>query len=111
MLLILALPVQSFASAAMLGCMMPPPDAMQPVAMADDMMADCHASSDQPDTPATSHNCNHCAACALASALPIPAASSTPVVPIADCFAAQPAAAFSGFIPDGPERPPRPVLA
>ena len=106
MLLILALPVQSFASAAMLGCMMPPPDAMQPVAM-----ADCHASSDQPDTPATSHNCNHCAACALASALPIPAASSTPVVPIADCFAAQPAAAFSGFIPDGPERPPRPVLA
>jgi len=111
MLLILALPVQSFASAAMLGCMMPPTDAMQPVAMTDDMMADCHASSDQPGTPSTSHNCNHCAACALASSLPIPAAGSTPVVPVAVCFVAQPAAAFSGFIPDGPERPPRPFLA
>lgn len=111
MLLILALPVQSFAAAAMLGCMMPPPDAMRPVAMADDMMAGCHASSAQPDTPSPSHNCNHCAACALASALPIPAAGSPPVVPVAVRFVSQPVAAFSGFIPDGPERPPRPVLA
>lgn len=111
MLLILALPVQSFASAAMLGCMMPHPDAMQPVAMADDMMAGCHAPSDQPDTPSTSHNCKHCAACALASALPIPATGNMPVAPIVVRFVAQPAAVFSGFIPDSPERPPRSFLA
>jgi len=111
MLLMLTLPLQAVASAAMLGCMLAHPAGSEPSAMADEMMAGCHESSDRPDTPTTSHNCTHCAVCALASALAIPVADSTPVVPLTVRFLSQPDAEFSGFIPDGPERPPRPFLA
>lgn len=106
MVLMLTLPVQGFAYSGMQACLFSDQGAADPVAMADEAMADCHAHD-----PSTQHECKFCAACALASALPIEFARSTPVVPIAHSFAPQPAASFSGFIPDGPERPPRAPLA
>jgi len=108
MLLMLALPVQTFASAAMLGCATSHQAAAAPMAMADDTMAGCH--EPEPSAP-TSHDCKHCTACALASALPIPAADPSTATPVRESFAAHPAASFSGFVPEGPERPPRSDLA
>jgi hypothetical protein len=108
LLLMLALPVQTFASAAMLGCATSHQAAVAPMAMADDGMAGCH----EPEESApTSHDCKHCTACALASALPIPATDTPAVMPVGESFAAQPATSFSGFVPEGPERPPRPTFA
>jgi hypothetical protein len=111
LLLMLALPVQTFASAAMLGCGSFSHQAMveHQVAVADEAMAACH--EPEQDVPSTQHNCKHCAACALASALPIPAADIPAVMPVRQGFASHPAAVFSGFVPEGPERPPRPDLA
>ena len=109
--LMLTLPLQAFASAAMLGCMVAHPAELQQSAMAEERMAGCHASSDPSDAPSASHDCKQCAACALAAALAIPVAEITPVVPLAVRFLSQPDAEFSGFIADGPERPPRPFLA
>lgn len=110
MLLMLALPLQTFASASMLGCAFSQPAAVDPMTMADAMMAGCHE-PEQPDSPPAQHDCKHCAACALASVLPVPVADSVAIMPVVHRFASQPAALFSGFIPDGPERPPRPALA
>ncbi len=105
MLLMLALPLQALASAAMLGCGTPAHQAMMgSMAMADEAMTGCH---EQPDVPSTQHDCKHCAACALGGALPIPAATVPAIVPAPVRFIAHSAASFSGFIPDGPERPPR----
>jgi hypothetical protein len=112
LLLMLALPLQTFASAAMQSCMAPHPVLPEQVAMADAMMVDCHEHKQSDNAPAQPHNCKHCAVCALASALPVPAAADTPaIVPATMRFIAHPAASFSGFIPDGPERPPRTPLA
>jgi len=110
MLLMLTLPVQAFAYAAMQGCSIPDQGAAEHMAMPGEAMAHCHEPA-QPDSPSPQHECKFCAACGLASALPIEFAGSTPVVPIVRGFGAQPAASFSGFIPDGPERPPRTTLA
>jgi len=99
----LALPLQALASASMLGCTFSHP-------AADVMMADCHE-PEQPDSPPAQHDCKHCAACALASALPVPVTDSVVIMPLRHRFTPTPATAFSGFIPDGPERPPRPFLA
>jgi hypothetical protein len=111
LLLMLALPLQTFASAsAMLGCPGSQPVTAEPAAMADEMMADCHEHK-QSDGAPVQHNCKHCAACALAAALPVPAAAASAIVPTATRFISYPAASFSGFIPDGPERPPRVSLA
>ena len=109
-LMMLALPVQTFASAAMLDCTFTDQAAMAPMAMAGEMMAGCHEPQ-QPDSPPAQHNCKHCAACALASVLPIPATDRAAVVPVSIHFLSQPAASFSGFVPSGPERPPRAFLA
>ena len=114
MLLMLALPMQAFAYTAMQVCLFSDRAAAEPMAMpgeAMEGMAGCHTMPDQPHRPPLQHECKYCAACALASALPIEFAAGTRVVPIAHRFALQPAAAFSGFIPDGPDRPPRPFLA
>jgi putative hemolysin len=112
LLLMLALPLQTFASAAMQSCMAPHPVLPEQVAMADAMMADCHEHKQSDSAPAQQHNCKHCAVCALASALPVPAAADTlAIVPATTRFISHPAASFSGFIPDGPERPPRTSLA
>jgi hypothetical protein len=110
MLLMLALPVQTLASAAMLGCSLQDQAAVAPMAMADAMTVSCHE-PEQPDTPPAQHDCKHCATCALASALPIPAADTLAVMPVRQNFTSRPAASFSGFVPDGPERPPRTHLA
>jgi hypothetical protein len=112
MLLMLALPLQTFASAAMLVCSASSHQAMteQQVAMADGAMAACHEPDRQPETPPTQHDCKHCGACALGVALPIPVAA-TAIMPALIRFSSHPAASFSGFIPDGPERPPRISLA
>ncbi|MDZ7585017.1 MAG: hypothetical protein U0938_09340 [Thiobacillus sp.] len=104
-LMMLALPVQTFASAAMLDCTFTDQAAMAPMAM-----AGCHEPQ-QPDSPPAQHDCKHCAACALASVLPIPATDRAAVVPGSIHFLSQPAASFSGFVPSGPERPPRHFLA
>jgi hypothetical protein len=109
-LMMLALPVQTFASAAMLDCTFTDQAAMAPMAMAGETMAGCHEPQ-QPDSPLTQHNCKHCAACALAAVLPIPVTDRAAVVPVSIHFLSQPAASFSGFVPSGPERPPRASLA
>jgi hypothetical protein len=102
--LMLILPLQAFASASMLGCMLVPVPAQvdaEPM-----LTAGCHE-SEQPDSTPTPHNCKHCAICALATALPIPHGASLALVPTTLRFMMQPEAPFSGFIPDSPERPPR----
>lgn len=106
-LLMLALPLEAFASASMLGCLFQQPAA---VAMADAMMAGCHEPV-QPDSPPAQHDCKHCAACALGSVLPALVNDSVAIMPLRHGFIPSPASAFSGFIPEGPERPPRPFLA
>jgi len=122
--MMLALPVQAFASAAMLDCAFTDQAAVAPMAMAGETMAmagetmamagetmaGCHEPA-QPDSPPAQHDCKHCAACALAAALPIPATDRAAVVPASIHFLSQPAASFSGFVPSGPERPPRAFLA
>ncbi len=114
MLLMLTLPVQALAYSAMQACMVldqgaAAQQAMPGEAMSMDM-AGCHT-PEQPHSPPAQHECKFCAACALAAALPIGFAESAPIVPLQHRFVLQPAASFSGFIPDGPERPPRPFLA
>ncbi|MDO9466326.1 MAG: hypothetical protein Q7J36_03400 [Thiobacillus sp.] len=108
MLLMLALPLQTFASAAMMACALPHQAATAQMALADEAIAGCHESE---PSPSSSHNCKHCTACALASALPIPAAHVPSLIPLGEHFAPHPAARLSGFVPEGPERPPRPTLA
>ncbi len=105
----LAVPLQTFASVAMLDCLVAPSPAAaaQPV---DAAMADCHEQEQQPGSPSASSDCAHCAACALASALPIPAAGVASPAPAAHRYTPHPAVAFGVFVPDGPERPPRPDL-
>lgn len=100
----LVLPVQTFAAAAMLVCAsahQTPPGQMT---AAGEAMAGCH----EPEpAPLQSHDCKHCTLCALASALPIPAADPAHGIALAPRFLPSPAVQFGGFIPDGPERPPR----
>lgn len=109
--MMLALPLQTFASAALMGCEFTAQlKAGQQMAMADANMAGCHE-REQPDNPPSQHNCKHCTACALASTLPVPVAVTPVIEPVPDSFSAQPTVSFDGFIPDGPERPPRAFLA
>jgi hypothetical protein len=115
MLLMLALPLQTFASASMLGCDAARHPAAEQMVMAagnaaDEMKTDCHA-HEQPSAPLAQHNCKHCAACTLASALPIPVTDLPAIMPVSNSFTPQFAESFSGFIPDGPERPPQSPLA
>jgi len=110
LLLMLALPVQAFASASMLGCAFSHQAAAEPIALADEMMAGCHESG-QPDAPPAQHDCKHCAVCALATTPPIPVSATPAILPVTHHFTPHPAVSFSGFVPEGPERPPRPTLA
>jgi hypothetical protein len=110
--MMLALPVQAFASVALLGCEFARADKAMPAAMdmigMDHAMADCHeAPAEQSGAPAVEHQCSHCAACYLAAAFPIPAAVISPVTPIPYSPHLQITVTFSGFVPEGPERPPR----
>lgn len=112
--MMLALPVQAFASVALLGCEFAHADSkMQPAvdmdhAMTDHAMADCHQPpAEQSNAPVGEHQCSHCAACYLAAAFPIPAAVAALVTPIPYSPHLHTSESFSGFIPEGPERPPR----
>ena len=108
MLLMLGLPVQTFASASMLVCVSAHQAMPAQMVMADEAMAGCH--EPEPSTP-QSHECKHCTVCALASALPIPATDSVRWTATVPQFQPPSVVTFSGFIPDGPERPPRTPLA
>jgi hypothetical protein len=109
-LLMLALPLQAFAAASMLGCAFSHQAAAEQMAMTDGMMAGCHE-PEQPEAPPAQHECKHCAVCALASTLPIPVSDTPAIMPASRHFTSHPAVSFSGVVPEGPERPPRPTLA
>jgi hypothetical protein len=107
--LILVLPLEAFASAAMLGCAMSHPAAPAPAVSA--AMPACHdAAPAHPAAPAH-HDCTHCAACYLASALPIPMLAVAPAERPPVAYPHFVTSRFDGFIPEGPERPPRSALA
>lgn len=110
MLLMLVLPLQALAATSMLDCALSHQAELAPMAMADEPMAGCHE-PEQPGAPSSEHNCKHCPVCALASAMPIAASDRVTLLPVPYRFASQPAAIMSGYIPDGPERPPRLSLA
>lgn len=105
--MMLALPVQAFASVALLGCELSRAAPETPIAM-DHGMSGCHeAPAEKPGAPAGEHQCSHCAACFLAAAFPMPVSAAALLAPIPYIPHLQIAESFSGFIPEGPERPPR----
>lgn len=107
--MMLVLPVQTFASAAMLGCAFSHqgPSSAPQMAMADEATPPCHV-PEQPEAKPAQHDCKHCAACYMASALPIPSAITLPITSAKPGVIVAPAStSFVGFIPDSPERPPR----
>lgn len=107
--LILVLPLEAFASAAMLGCVQSHP-AGHAAAMSA-AMPGCHDEAPaQPAVP-SHHDCKHCAVCYLASALPIPMLAVAPAERPPVRYPRVATSRFDGFIPDGPERPPRTLLA
>ena len=109
--MMLVLPVQAFASAALLGCEFSR-SGVEFQATMDHGMSGCHeAAAEKPSMPAGEHQCSHCAACYLAAAFPIPASVTALVAAIPYTPHLHRAEPFSGFIPEGPERPPRTSLA
>jgi hypothetical protein len=108
--MMLVLPMQTFASAAMLGCAfsLPGPSSASQMAQGtgDEVLHACHESP-QPTTPDTKYNCTHCTACYLATALLMPSTVFTPVVAVSQAAITHPIDSFVGFIADSPERPPR----
>lgn len=106
--MMLALPVQTFASAAMLGC---EPMRTEIQVSMDEVMANCHEPAGQSGAPAAEHQCKHCTACYLATGLPVPASGATYAAPAPHIPYLHPSAQFSAFIPEGLERPPRTSLA
>jgi len=109
-LMMLVLPVQTFASAAMLGCTHQGPSSapeMAGMVMTAATMPACH----EPQHPAApaKHDCKRCAACYLSAALPIPSAVIVPIALPAQSVIVQPPASFVGFISDSPDRPPRTI--
>lgn len=115
LLMMLVLPVQTFASAATLGCafLHQGSSAAQHVAQMDSAEAQsaCHT-PEQPDPQPAQHDCKHCAACYMASALAIPSMSIPPAAPLSpSVIIPLTPTSFIGFIPDNPERPPRTLAA
>lgn len=108
--LMLALPLQGHAAATMLACALASGETTaQPMAQAE-ASPPCHMDA-LPDAPPEKHDCAHCAACMLASALPVPVTVSMLSGPSPCVYGAFHAGFVAGFIPDGPERPPRSRLA
>lgn len=106
--LMLGLPVQTFAGTSMLVCASAHPATPVAVVMDHAAMAGCHESE---PLPPPSHDCKHCKVCGLASALPIPASHALRSIEVSTRYHPVPAKILSGVIPDGPERPPRTRLA
>lgn len=113
--LMLALPLQAFASVALFACEHTRSHGMTTPAGQDPMHAahgGCHEAAPAKPAKATAdHQCSHCAACYLGAAFPLPAAFTTAAAPLPYSPPLQFAETFSGFIPEGPERPPRSRLA
>jgi len=113
-LMMLVLPVQTFASAAMLGCAFShqgpsaAPQLAQPVNA--EALPACHT-PEQPEPKPPQHDCKHCAACYMASALPIPSVFVPLSAPLSQSVVTFISHYFIGFIPDSPERPPRTTSA
>ena len=107
----LVLPLQGLAFATMLDVTIPAqPAAQELMAMADGMMGSCHEHEPaQPDAPPARQTCKHCAACVLGSALPAPVGTSPAILAASPSFALYPDTPYNGFVPDGPERPPRSI--
>ena len=111
LLMMLVLPVQTFASAAMLGCAFShqgPSTAPQMAQTADaEALPACHT-PEAPEAMPAQHDCKHCAACYMASALPIPSVFVPSIAqPAPSVIIPLSITTFIGFIPDSPERPPR----
>ena len=113
-LMMLVLPVQTFAFAVMPGCEFSHQGQVThqaaATAMSDDSMASCHEPEQKESLP-TAHTCKHCTACHLNVAWMDPAIDAAPVVPFAHTVIPHADDVFVGHIPDGPERPPRLPLA
>lgn len=108
--LMLALPLQGYAAATMLTCAHAPGEAATQSMAQAQALPPCHMDT-TPDAPPEKHDCAHCAACMLASALPIPMTASMPFDTPPCVYGVSRAGFFAGFIPEGPERPPRSRLA
>ena len=113
--MLLVLPVQTFASAAMLGCAFSHQgQTSSPVldkqVMLDEAVATCHEPEPSEKSP-TSHNCKHCTACYLTSFMMVPAIDEVPILSFTPSFISHAEVTFIGFIPDSPERPPRHAFA
>lgn len=113
--MMLVLPVQSFASAAMLGCVFTYQGQsmfqhMEQQAMSEEALATCHE-PEQTEKSSTPHNCKHCTVCHAASTLMVPVIDVAPIVPFAHRVVPHTDDTFIGFIPDSPERPPRLAFA
>jgi hypothetical protein len=109
MLLLLILPLQALATVSMSGCPLnsiPVPPAAEVM-----HMAGCHEDTGPAGDAPVAHDCSHCAACVLAAACPLPPHPGLTLAPALQSYLPHTAALFSGFIPSGPERPPRPALA
>jgi len=114
-LMMLVLPVQTFASAAMLGCAFSHQGPSAASQLAQPVNAEglpaCHT-PEQPDPQPAQHDCKHCAACYMASALAIPSVFVPPITaPSQRLVLPFTPSTFIGFIPDSPERPPRTTFA
>ena len=107
--MMLALPVQTFASAAMLGCAFSQSGMDVVQEHGQSVMAAesaCHESG-QTDLTPSQNACKHCSACYLASALLAPSIDTPPVVLTAQRLISHVDDVFIGYIPDSPDRPPQ----
>ena len=98
--MMLVLPVQTFASGAMVGCTHEAQSSsseMGGMDMTGATMPACHEPQ-HPTAPAK-HDCKHCAACYLSAALPIPSAIIVPIALPAQSVVVQPPASFVALSP------------
>lgn len=132
-LLIAALPIQGAAAVIQASCG-PRHHGMSVVAIADDHHhgagqavhshsadsmnimdekaedVDKGATSKTVKLPVSSY-CSACSACCAGAVAPPPSVSLTPTFLTVEAAVLPPVVSFTGFIPAGPERPPRPVSA
>jgi hypothetical protein len=126
-LLVLALPAQGVAAATMVFC----GPIHQRMALAGQVQAaTVHATHEQhkahhrvaadaghqdsaksaQELPTDQYSCSTCAACCSATAISAPAFHIPDLAFVSSNPVPAPASSFSGFVPDGPEHPPRSIL-
>ncbi|WP_215404426.1 hypothetical protein [Janthinobacterium sp. JC611] len=106
LLLIAAVPLQAATAGAMRRCAGSPA-----VAVAAACQHHAAPSAAEENTPPAKHACGACASCCLGALM-----APGPALPAAACIGAQRVTIttptlLTGFIPDGPRRPPRPLSA